>query len=41
MLGEQYSKFKDQVREAEGRVSLATTQAFLEEYMSEAQRGKS
>jgi hypothetical protein len=40
MLGDQYDKFKDQVREAEGRVSLATTQAFLEEYMAEAQRGK-
>ena len=40
MLGDQYGKFKDQVREAEGRVSLATTQAFLEEYMGEAQRGK-
>lgn len=40
MLGEQYTKFKDQVKEAEGRVSLATTQAFLEEYMGEAQRGK-
>lgn len=40
MLGDQYNKFKDQVREAEGRVSLSTTQAFLEEYMSEAQRGK-
>ena len=40
MLGDQYNKFKDQVREAEGRVSLATTQAFLEEYMAEAQRGK-
>lgn len=41
MLGDQYDKFKDQVREAEGRVSLATTQAFLEEYMAEAQRGNS
>ena len=41
MLGDQYDKFKGQVREAEGRVSLATTQAFLEEYMVEAQRGKS
>ena len=40
MLGYQYDKFKDQVKEAEGRVSLATTQAFLEEYMAEAQRGK-
>ena len=40
MLGEQYDKFKDQVREAEGRVSLDTTKAFLEEYMAEAQRGK-
>jgi hypothetical protein len=40
MLGDQYDKFKDQVREDEGRVSLATTQAFLEEYMAEAQRGK-
>ena len=40
MLGDQYDKFKDQVKEAEGRVSLATTQAFLEEYMAEAQRGK-
>ncbi|RJU01977.1 hypothetical protein D6T65_04985 [Arthrobacter frigidicola] len=41
MLGaEQYDKFKAQVKEAEGRVSLATTQAFLEEYMGEAQRGK-
>jgi len=40
MLGDQYDKFKDQVREAEGRVSLATTQSFLEEYMNEAQRGK-
>lgn len=41
MLGAQYDRFKNQVREAEGRVSLATTQAFLEEYMAEAQRGKS
>jgi hypothetical protein len=42
MLGdEQYDRFKDQVREAEGRVSMATTQVFLEEYMSEAKRGKS
>ena len=41
MLGDQYGKFKDQVKEAEGRVSLATTQAFLEEYMGQAQRGKS
>lgn len=40
MLGDQYDRFKDQVRLAEGRVSLATTQAFLEEYMTEAQRGK-
>ena len=40
MLGDQYGKFKDQVKEAEGRVSLATTQAFLEEYMGQAQRGK-
>jgi hypothetical protein len=40
MLGDQYNRFKDQVKEAEGRVSLATTQAFLEEYMAEAQRGK-
>ena len=40
MLGDQYDRFKDQVKEAEGRVSLATTQAFLEEYMAEAQRGK-
>jgi hypothetical protein len=40
MLGDQYDKFKDQVKAAEGRVSLATTQAFLEEYMAEAQRGK-
>ena len=40
MLGDQYDKFKDQVKEAEGRVSLANTQAFLEEYMAEAQRGK-
>lgn len=40
MLGGQYDRFKNQVREAEGRVSLATTQAFLEEYMAQAQRGK-
>jgi len=40
MLGDQYDKFKGQVKEAEGRVSLSTTQAFLEEYMSEAKRGK-
>ena len=40
MLGDQYRQFKDQVKEAEGRVSLATTQAFLEEYMGHAQRGK-
>ena len=40
MLGDQFAKFKDQVKEAEGRVSLATTQAFLEEYMERAQRGK-
>lgn len=41
MLGDQYDRFKDQVREAEGRVSLSTTQAFLNEYMAEAKRGKS
>ena len=41
MLGDQYDKFKDQVREAEGRVSLSTTQAFLQEYMGQAQRPKS
>ena len=40
MLGDQYDKFKNQIKEAEGRVSLSTTQAFLEEYMVEAQRGK-
>lgn len=40
MLGDQYGKFKAQVKEAEGRVSIASTQAFLEEYMAEAQRGK-
>ena len=40
MLGDQYQQFKDQVKESEGRVSLATTQSFLEEYMAEAQRGK-
>lgn len=41
MLGDQYNKFKDQVREDEGRVSLTTTQAFLQEYMGQAQRPKS
>lgn len=42
MLGaEQYATFKGQVKESEGRVSLATTQKFLEEYMEYAQKGKS
>ncbi len=40
MLGEdQYATFKAQVKEAEGRVSIATTETFLEEYMEFAKRG--
>lgn len=40
MLGqEQYVTFKDQVKEAEGRVSMMTTKTFLEEYMEFAGRG--
>lgn len=40
MLGEeQYEKFKAQVKEAEGRVSMQTTKTFLEEYMEFAGRG--
>ena len=40
MLGtQQYDRFKNQVREAEGRVSIKTTETFLTEYMEFANRG--
>lgn len=40
MLGEsQYEAFKAQVKAAEGRVSIASTQSFIEEYMEFARRG--
>lgn len=40
MLGDQqYDRFKNQVREAEGRVSIKTTETFLTEYMEFANRG--
>lgn len=42
MLGvDQYTTFKDQVKEAEGRVSLETTSQFLKDFMAEAKRGNS
>lgn len=40
MLGkDQYETYKAQVKESEGRVSMKTTQTFLEEYMEFAGRG--